>query len=165
MLQLLVMRHAKASRENASDFERPLTSRGRSDSERIARLLADTGLIPERVCASSSTRTAETVALMLPQWRPPCETDLLEEMYLAPAETLLDVLAAHRGDRRRIMLVAHNPGIEEFCRLTTGRPENFPTAAIALVESDAEDWAAFATATQPAGRLKEIWRPKELVAD
>jgi phosphohistidine phosphatase len=56
------------------------------------------------------------------------------------------------------MLVGHNPGMEGFVRLLTGRSEEMPTAALAVIDLDIERWAEIDTGL---GALRRLIRPKD----
>jgi phosphohistidine phosphatase SixA len=57
----------------------------------------------------------------------------LENLYLATAGKLLAEAQAHtREPTLRVLLVAHNPGIEDLVEILSGRREHFPTAALAV---------------------------------
>ena len=61
-----------------------------------------------------------------------------------------------------VLLIGHNPGLEEFLSQLTGHPETLPTAALARLEVDLSDWSQFSETTH--ARLVDLWRPKELDA-
>jgi phosphohistidine phosphatase len=61
---------------------------------------------------------------------------------------------------REVLLVGHNPGLEEFLCHLTGQNETLPTAALVRLELDLSDWSQFDDQTR--GRLIDLWRPKEL---
>jgi phosphohistidine phosphatase len=59
-----------------------------------------------------------------------------------------------------VLLVGHNPGLEEFLAGLTGRHERLPTAALAHLELDIERWQDFTP--QTSARLVQLQRPKEV---
>src|SRR5688572_28494879 len=59
-----------------------------------------------------------------------------------------------------VMIVGHNPGLEELVTLLTGEQEHLPTAALAQIALPIERWSALDTTIR--GTLIGVWRPKEL---
>lgn len=108
-------------------------------------------LTPERVLCSTARRTRRTVALM---------DDLLagiaieydDRLYLAEAETILACLAETPAAVSRVMIVGHNPGLQELAVSltpvgTTARARmatKFPTCAVAWFKIDTDDWGRVA---------------------
>jgi phosphohistidine phosphatase len=134
-----VLRHAKASREGGkSDFERPLTRRGRRDAPRMARWLKSRDLVPDLIVSSPARRASETAELVLDEVGLGDAVRLDERVYNADVAALLAVLAELPDDARRVLLVGHNPGLEDLVRHLAGPaaqdPEKgkfFPTCALA----------------------------------
>lgn len=145
MRQLTLLRHAKAEAGGASaDFDRRLTERGVSDARRTAIALIEAGAVPDVALISSSLRTRQTweaVAHIFPG----VEARFIDSLYLAPPDTLLQ--EASSAGAERVMVIAHNPGLQELAvDLGGGRTPlarrieaDFPTAAAALFERRIED--------------------------
>lgn len=141
---LLLLRHAKASRGAENDLERPLTRRGRRDASRIGRWMKSEGLVPDLVIGSPSRRTRETADLVLEELGlPPDDVRWDERVYAADVPALLEVLAGCPADARRVLVVGHNPGFEELVRhlggATAREPEKgkfLPTGALARLSVD-----------------------------
>lgn len=162
MKTLLILRHAKSSWDDAelADFERPLNARGRRDAPRMGRLLRREDLIPELIVSSAAARaraTAEAVALA-------CGYDnqivYTRDLYHAAPEEYVDVLRTVDEQYTRVMVVGHNPGIEELVETLSGEWERMQTAALALIALPIERWQDLDEETE--GELQEVWRPKEL---
>jgi phosphohistidine phosphatase len=116
-------------------------------------------LRPDLVLSSSSVRTRETLEIIFAgaQWAPDiCYDDTL---YLASAAKLLEIISALEEDRAQVLLVGHNPGIEELCFRLTGIAELFPTATLANIALDIEKWTA---AGKTTAKLEWLVTPKEL---
>ncbi|QDT36251.1 SixA phosphatase family protein [Stratiformator vulcanicus] len=174
-LEWLIMRHAKASRddETLSDFDRPLKDRGRREAPLMARQLAQAGLLPDLVLSSTSKRTRETTELFLNTLREvedhEPEVRYLEDLYLADWTTHVNTIAAEGGVARRVLLIAHNPGLENLVTVLTGQACHLPTAAIAHVTLPVAAWAEFQRGEEVAGdnvvgvgQLEQLWTPKDL---
>ena len=60
----------------------------------------------------------------------------------------------------RVMLVAHNPGMEDLVSRLSGDPEPFPTAALAVFEIGIDSWRALELDVETS--LLHLWRPRKL---
>jgi phosphohistidine phosphatase len=170
MKTLFLLRHAKASPGGPAldDHERPLAERGVGDCARVGGWLAERATLPEHVLCSSSVRTrdtAERVLACLPS-PPPLEVD--EALYLASLEALLGRLRALDPALERVLLVGHNPGMQDLvlCLSDGSHPEatararrKFPTAALAVLRCDVTDWRDLRPGS---AALKKIVIPREL---
>ena len=117
MKTLFLLRHAKSSwsEPGLADFNRPLNERGRRAAPLIARYLAHCGLLPDLILCSAAQRTRETLALMLPGGLA-CDAVLRIEsgLYGADAATLLRRLKRIETEVDCVLLIAHNPGLEDL---------------------------------------------------
>lgn len=126
----------------------------------MGRLLVEEDLVPQRIVSSTANRarsTAELVAGVLED-RP--EIEETRDLYLASPHTALDVIADLGGAADPLLVVGHNPGVTALVTLLTDVCEEMPTAALAAIELDIDDWEGIAAG--PRGRLIGFWRPKEL---
>lgn len=162
MKTLLVLRHAKSSwsDQGLSDHARPLNERGRRDAPRMGRLLRDEGVMPDLVVSSDAVRarlTAEAVARAAGYAG---EIVLDPRLYGASPRDIVGVLRAIEDAARTVLIVGHNPGLEELVSQLTGEPQEFPTAALARIALPIEEWRDLTLAAR--GGLVALWRPKEL---
>lgn len=169
MRRLLLLRHGKADRHSAGgDRERPLTRRGQEDALRLGQYLAREGLSPDLAVASNARRARQTLDKVLEAF-PAHVTHLIENtIYMASAEHLLDVLRQTPDRVSTLLAVGHNPGFAELAIELAGAGEaealahlrsKFPTAALAVLEFDAEHWAL---ADRGAARLDRFVTPAVL---
>ncbi|MGA0060362.1 MAG: SixA phosphatase family protein [Planctomycetota bacterium] len=161
MRELLLLRHAKSSWDAAGvrDHDRVLNARGERAAPRMGRRLVEQDLIPERSVAATAARARRTAELVAEA----CGIDdiaVCEDLYLAPPGTLVDVARRRGGDARRLLIVAHNPGLEDLVAQFTGEHEPFPTAALAALRFDIESWDDLALMSVPV--VRGVWRPKAL---
>jgi phosphohistidine phosphatase len=164
MKTLLVLRHAKASPDDASvvDHDRTLTKRGVKDAQRIGALLRDEGLLPDLALSSTAARARTTAELVLREaGLPETRLALLPELYLAEPPAYLEVLRRlEQSSAARVLVVGHNPGIETLIYRLTGEAEHMPTAALAICELNLEEWSDLGVDTR--GELTRVVRPKGL---
>jgi phosphohistidine phosphatase len=154
MKELLLLRHAKSSwaTPGLADFDRPLNKRGRRAAAALARFLEDEGLRPALVLSSDSRRTRETLDLIHGALGSRVTIHLEPRLYLADPSTLLDCLRKIPGDVPSVLMLGHNPGLQEFALAlaeasgpsgadTAVRIEGkFPTAALARFRLKIEKW-------------------------
>jgi phosphohistidine phosphatase len=164
--RLFLLRHAKSSWDEPgfADRERPLAPRGRTAAKRIGRHLRDQGIAPQLVLCSPSARTRETLKRLRLGDGP--EVRIEDDLYAASAGELLAVLSGLPDDVESVMLIGHNPGIEDLTLRLARKGEEvdrvrekFPTAALATLAFDG-GWSELA----PGGaKLMAFVKPKELV--
>lgn len=162
MKTLLILRHAKSSWKHPglADHDRPLNKRGNRDAPRVGLLLGQQALTPDLIISSTAERARGTAAQVADGsgYGGPVELD--RQLYLAEPEAIVDVVRSLGGEASRVLVVGHNPGLEELVARLTGRAEVLPTAALAQIELPLVEWAALRAFTR--GRLAALWRPKEL---
>jgi len=151
MLTLLLLRHAKSSWDdiNTEDHDRPLAERGLLAAPLMGGYIAREDLAPAMVLCSTSARTRATLDLVLTKLKTEPETVFEQELYLAEADTLLARLRRVPARVKRVMMIGHNPGFEDFARLLAGSGDatslhlianKFPTAGLAVITFDAKSW-------------------------
>ena len=156
------MRHAKSSWDDAAqtDFDRPLNDRGLRDAPRVGLYLREQKLRPDLVVSSPAERARKTAALVSEAARLQAGRIRHDErVYEADSARLLEVVSQFEEDAEEVLLVGHNPGMEQLLQLLTGESRRMTTAALALVTLDIEKWNK---AREHAGRLEWHVRPKEL---
>jgi phosphohistidine phosphatase len=125
MHQLLLLRHAKSSWDDATqpDRERGLNKRGRRAAAAMRAALREFGLAPDVVLVSPARRTQETLAALEP-WDDMPLIDHVEALYLANVQELLAILHGASETVRSLMLIGHNPGLHELAVMLAGsRPQ------------------------------------------
>jgi phosphohistidine phosphatase len=167
-----LLRHAKSDwSKNADDHDRPLSPRGRKAAPEVARYMQSREYLPETVLCSTALRTRETLDLLLAAWRkkPPVRYERL--LYLADWPVLLDNLK--KAPRvSPLLLVGHNPGIEQLAIALAVQPEDarerarlqrltqkFPTAALAVFDVEITSWRNLEPGS---GQLVDYVRPKDI---
>lgn len=167
MKTLLILRHAKSSWKDDAlpDHDRPLNKRGKADAPRMGRLLRDQDLVPDLILSSDARRARATAQLVAKESHYEGEITFLRELYAAEPEAYLDALAKMGGDAACVMVVGHNPGLEELLQELTGEYQPLPTAALAQVSLPLRRWSDIHTDFETAGiqgKLVNLWSPKDL---
>ena len=164
MRTLYLLRHAKSSwkDENQQDFERPLAGRGRKACGVMARLIQTEGMEFDLLLSSTAVRARETIDLIRQNAKLRSELRFDERIYDAPVSRLVQVISEVENDRKVILLIGHNPGMEELLQTLTGQVERMTTAALAKIKLKTSKWSEVA---ETDGTLEWIVRPKELEDD
>jgi phosphohistidine phosphatase len=141
------------------DIERPLNGRGRKASQTVGHFLGNTRITPDLVLSSSAIRARQTTDIVLETAK--LNTDLCfdERIYDASGHRLLEVVRQIDKSKKTVLLVGHNPGLEEFLELLTGAVEAMPTGTLSKLTLKASDWE---DVSNNGGTLEWIVRPKEL---
>jgi phosphohistidine phosphatase len=172
MRRLMLLRHAKAVPQGEmADEDRPLAERGRQDMTAIAAFVATRALIPDLVLVSPALRTRQTWEQLLPAFAAasiPAHR-MEPRLYAASADRILYLVQETGAETGAIMLVGHNPGLEDLARLLSGSGETdalvrfggaMPTSSLAVIDLPGS-W----TSIEPrAGRLEIFVTPKSLGA-
>jgi phosphohistidine phosphatase len=160
MKTLLVLRHAKSSWNDPAldDHERPLNKRGRRDGPRMGELLRQHGLIPELVISSDAVRARLTAEAVAKAARYTGKILLDKDLYAASPADILSVLRKIPANAEAVMIVGHNPGLEELVEQLTGEQQDFPTAALAQIVLPIDQWRDLKLSTR--GTLVGHWRPR-----
>jgi phosphohistidine phosphatase len=163
MRRLILFRHAKTEARGPAgdDLSRRLTERGRADAELMGHVLADAGYTPDLALISPAARSRETwdkVAARVPKAR----IELRKGLYDATPEEIADELGVGVENADTVIVVAHNPGLQELAvnllieseapdrdieRISAG----FPTSAAAV----------FAVDPEGRGRLEAFLQPRD----
>jgi phosphohistidine phosphatase len=159
---LLLMRHAKSDRSDGSltDHDRPLNQRGKRDAPRMGALLREKHLVPDAIVSSTARRARQTAELLAGTCGYTGEIDSTASLYLAGPDAYRQVLHDLPGEPARVLIVAHNPGTEEFLGELIGTASTMPTAAIVHVSLPIERWSEMEDSTR--GALIDLWRPREI---
>jgi phosphohistidine phosphatase len=170
MKTLTVLRHAKSGWDDpvARDFDRPLNPKGQRAAALVGRHLRAQGIAFDHVIASPAVRVVETLEHVSTGYGSDLAPAWDTRLYLASAATLLDIVHALPDAAGRVLMVGHNPGLEELVlMLAPDRPDalrdavetKFPTASVAELRFDADRWEDVA-AGQAA--LVRFVRPRDL---
>lgn len=158
------MRHAKSDWETSGtpDFERTITSRGEKSSTRIGQWMTENNRVPEKIISSSAVRAKQTIALVAEQIGCSEKISYEKDLYLADAETLIEYIQLYKNDVSSLMLVAHNPGLDQlvhFLASDSGTEyRSMMTANLAIFEYADNNFDS----AIDKGTLIEFIKPKEL---
>lgn len=156
--ELILLRHAHAEPPllGQADYDRPLSPIGLAEAEAAGAWLVRNGLVPDRILCSPARRTRETLEAVLAQLGY-AEVRRIDAIYEATPGTLAALVDEHR-DVERLLLVGHNPGLEQLVALMDSGRSNggrgMPPAGIAVLEYPAD------ARLEPGGAtLARFWAP------
>jgi len=163
MKKLYLVRHAKSTREypELTDFERPLNIRGRIDAPVMSELLKKMGITPDIILSSPANRALATARLFAEHLHYPLnKIKVVEEIYEAWRENLVDVLKKLDSGKVSVMLIGHNPGLQLLAEYLADFPhENIPTCGIVGLELHLDDWSDI---KEKSGKLLFFEFPKKV---
>jgi phosphohistidine phosphatase len=171
MKTLALLRHAKSDWGDAGlgDFDRPLAPRGRKAAPRMGRAIRELGLAPDLILCSEARRARETWNLVAPEIAGKPELQFRRDLYLATPRTILRAVQGTAAKVRTVLVIGHSPGMENLAFNLCGPDsdasqvdalrDKFPTAALAVLTFDVEDWTEIGPG---AGHLRHFIRPRDL---
>jgi len=174
MKTVVILRHAKSDWSDAAlrDFDRGLNHRGFRAAETMGRWAAHEGMRFDAVLASPAKRVVETLRGFTAAHGHCPEPQFDLRIYLASAASIADLVAGTAPDVSRLLIVGHSPGLEEFILEAIGPDcdpalreaveQKFPTAAMAVLEFDVENWADLTDGFAGHARLRAFMRPRDL---
>jgi phosphohistidine phosphatase len=180
MKTLGLFRHAKSDwgDARARDFDRPLNKRGRKGALVMGQHIRDYGQKWNRILASPAVRAAETIEVatvgagrgnggggrakgFAVNWD--------RRIYLASSAVLIDLLREQDDALDAILMVGHNPGLEDLIfdlvpddgtsPLRDLVEVKFPTASFAVLQLDVAHWSEV---RENCARLVHLTRPRDL---
>jgi phosphohistidine phosphatase len=140
MKHLYLLRHAKSSWKHPElpDHDRPLAGRGRRAAKAMAKHIRAEGIAPELVLCSTARRARDTLERIEPALgRRSVKVE--RELYGAGVRQLLDRVRRVPSSVESVLLIGHNPGMQDLAAALTGFDGKFPTAALATIALPAWD--------------------------
>jgi phosphohistidine phosphatase len=164
MKRLFLLRHAKA--ENAvagsTDLDRSLNERGEHEAQAIGAVIKRQNLSFDQVLCSTAVRARETAELVLAAAEVVANIRYDQRIYEAGPRQLLEVISELSENLNAVLLVGHNPGMEELLKMLTGRAEQMATCTLAKIFLAPGEWSEI---SDDKGTLDSILRPKDLAND
>ena len=174
MKLLGLFRHAKSDWHDARarDFDRPLNARGRRGAAIMGKHIVAYGIGWQRIIASPAARVAQTIEIASKSARPKLPVEWDRRVYLASSVNLADLLREQADTVESVLMVGHNPGLEDLIfdlvpddgnsPLRDAVEEKFPTATFAVLELAIDHWSELADG---CARLVHLMRPRDLDPD
>jgi len=158
--RLLVLRHAKSSWADTSlgDWQRPLNDRGRRDAPRVGAWLRERSLVPDLIVTSDAVRARETAAAVATAAAYTGEIVVEPSLYHATAADAIAVLKSISNQTARaVLIVGHNPGLEDLVSRVSGEHHDLVTAALVELAVPIDRWSELDLTI--AASIEATWQP------
>src|SRR5690606_28097920 len=119
--------------------------------------LREASLVPDLVLTSSAVRARDTAQSVIEATGYGGNLHVLDELYLSGPVAYLEALRRWGGSADRVLVVGHNPGIEDLLQHLTQRRERMATATLAECALRLEAWSDIGPRTQ--GELRRLYTP------
>jgi phosphohistidine phosphatase len=160
MKRLFVLRHAKSSWDHPdlTDFERPLNKRGKKTAPFMGTLMSGKELVPDFALCSPAERARQTLSLVQESASFVFEIEYDRRIYGASSNSLIHIVSELDNEIHAPIIIGHNPGFEGIVQILVGKYERMPTAALAVIDLNIDEWNDIAG---ESGTLIELLRPKD----
>ncbi len=151
MKKLSLLRHAKSDWQDPTtrDFDRPLNDKGKRVARAMGHWVAAQKIRFDHIIASPALRVQETIEYFIEGYGKRFDIDWERKIYLASSATILDVVRESDDDYAHILVVGHNPGIEDIIfdlvpdngsKLRDMVEKKYPTGAFSKLHLDCNHW-------------------------
>ncbi|MEP6637459.1 MAG: histidine phosphatase family protein [Acidobacteriota bacterium] len=161
MKTLLLMRHAKAvpSKGGLADFDRALLAQGRMAAAQVGDVLKSENVQVDVALSSPAARARETIETVLQAAGLSVEVRYDQRLYEGGTADLLEVISEMEDDASNLLLVGHNPVLEELVAALTGQAVQLSPGTLAKINLDLKNWRSIG---KTKGTLDRVVRPQEL---
>ena len=165
--ELYILRHAKSDWDSGaeSDFDRPLAKRGKKDAPAMGKWMAKQHLKIDYITSSPAERAKQTIYAVVKELGiAKKEIHFTEQIYMANLESLLKILEKTPKEAKHVMLVGHNPGLDDLLQhLVKDAPltdsgKLMTTACLARINLP-KDWSQL---QRHCGILISLTRPRDI---
>jgi len=162
MKSVLLLRHAKSSWKHPelADHDRPLNKRGKRDAPLMGRLLKKKGLVPDNIISSTAIRARSTAKAVAKASGYKGEIILNHSLYAAGPDAYLSVMRDLSDEYARVLIIGHNPGLEELLEMLTREIRVMPTCSLAHVKLHVDKWLD--NDNKIKRKVAGIWRTRDL---
>jgi phosphohistidine phosphatase len=169
MRTLTLLRHAKSSWDDPvqRDFDRPVNQKGVRAARTMGEYCRREALGWDHVISSPAVRCIETLDGFWDGYGKTLKPVWDRRIYLASCVTLLDLINEAPAEAENLLLVGHNPGLEDLVLLLVpdesgglrdSLEDKFPTASLAIMSFDGR-WTELAARK---AKLTRFTRPRDL---
>jgi phosphohistidine phosphatase len=124
----------------------------------IGELIAEKGWQPDEILSSPAERAKQTATLAKQAGHLSAKLNFDEKIYEASHFQLRDVIQGVSDKVERLLLVGHNPGLENLVRFLTGEMHSVPTAALIKITLTVDSWSE---TEEGRGKLDDFIKPKD----
>ena len=163
MKTLLILRHAKSSWDDPglADIDRPLNKRGKRDAPRVGFLLREEDIVPDLILSSPALRARKTAEAVAENCGYEGEIEIEDSFYPGDPSDYMEVISHLQDHYQNVLVVGHNPGLEELLTSLTEESASLPTSALAQVSLPIQSWRDFTD--EAPGKLINLWLVKRSI--
>lgn len=155
MKTLLILRHGKAQQGGPErDFERGLKKRGTQQAEQAGEEVGRQGIRLDLIVSSAARRARQTAKRAARTAGYEGVITKLDSLYLSGLTQHLAVLTGLDDGCQAVLLVGHNPDLEDLVSRLSGQDLPLPTGALVGIDLDSPSWK---TLTSAPGRLRFVF--------
>ena len=143
MKTLLLARHAKSNwgDKNYSDFDRPLNEAGEKDAPIVAEYLQKCGYLINQIISSDAVRALQTAKEYKNYLTPDEGLIIHDDLYLAPVETITNIILNISSSHNTVMIVGHNPGMSDTLNyLCKDGLYDMSACSVGIVQFEVSNW-------------------------
>lgn len=126
----------------------------------MGKLLKSKKIIPDLIISSTAVRAEKTAEILAKACKYKNEIIFSDSLYMAEPSDILKVVKEHAKKQKCLLVIGHNPGMEAFLQILTGKVESLSTASIAYLGAKIDSWEELSGEEEI--KLKKFWRPKDL---
>lgn len=160
MKSVFILRHAKSSwkHQDIDDHDRPLNKRGKRDAPILGELLRNKHLVPDLIISSTAKRANSTAKAVAKSSGYQGKIIMDKSLYAAEPAAYIDILHRLSNEFTQVLMVGHNPGLEELVGMITGEEHTMPTCSLMHIQFSVNSWNEVDYKCR--GKLLEILQPR-----
>lgn len=160
MKKIILVRHAKSSwKQNLSDKDRPLKTRGITDAQNVALKYLSKSELPVAIYSSPAKRAMDTCAIFLKQAHEfNFKAEIVDDLYDFNGSAVIEFVKNLSDELTQVILFGHNNAFT-FIANTYGSEylENLPTSGLVELEFNIDNWNSL-----KQGKTLNLIIPKDL---
>ena len=126
----------------------------------MGKLLKSKKIVPDLIISSTAVRAEKTAEILAKACKYENEIIFSDSLYMAEPADILKVIKEHAKKQKCLLVIGHNPGMEAFLQILTGKVESLSTASVAYLGAKIDNWEELSGEEEI--KLKKFWRPKDL---
>ena len=164
MKTLLLLRHAKSSWNDNTlvDQKRPLNQRGKKDAPIMGKYLKNKKLTPDLIISSTAKRAKDTSKLVAEHCGYNKDIEESKLLYGTTSRDYLTTIAGISDKHHRVLLIGHNPILEEVLEIVTGEQIIMKTCSLAHISLSINSWSEVKDDTNTKSKLVDVVKVKKL---
>jgi phosphohistidine phosphatase len=161
---LLLLRHAKSGwkKLNLTDHDRSLNKRGKKDAPKMGKVIKELDIVPDLIISSPAKRAMDTAKLVAENCKYKKNIEKNPLLYASTLENYIDVIHMVSDYYQKVLVVGHNPIIEELVIKFINRMEIIPTCTLVQLSLNIQSWKLLDELNYKDVNLIRILRPKEM---